>query len=134
MKGLDAQKLAILDLLGKQYGFHLGLANECCTLSGSADDDGREWSRCGWGYGDSEDEMDDDDLDFAEVSDREMTIKNLVDLEGRKLQEQLDFDEESEVIPDDLMEDVENGAHDGQDYEGYMGNVSATVEFRLMCY
>ena len=55
-------------------------------------------------------------------------------LRGRKLQDQVDFDEESEVIPNDLMEDVENGAHDGQEYEGYMGNVSA-FEFRLtMCY
>ena len=70
MKGLDAQKLAILDLLGEQYGFNLGLANGCCTLSGSADDDGRGWGRHGCGYGDSEEELDDDDVDFAEVDDR----------------------------------------------------------------
>ena len=71
LKGLDAQKLAILDLLGEQYGFYLGLANVCCTLSGSADDDG--YGR-GWGYDnsedDSEDEMDHNDVDFAEVDDR----------------------------------------------------------------
>ena len=131
LKGHDAQKLAILDLVGKQYGFHLGLANVCCTLSGYADDNGGGWGRhgCGrrgWGY-------DDDDVDSAEVEGREMTIENLVNLEGRKLQEQLDFDKESEVIPNDLMEDVESGAHDGQEYEGYIGNVSV-IEFRLMCY
>ena len=84
-------------------------------------------------YGDSEDDMNNDDVGFAETPDREVTIENLVDLEGRKLQQQLNFDEKSEVIPHNLMEDVESGAHDEQDYEGYMGNVSA-FEFRLIHY
>jgi hypothetical protein len=128
LKGLDAQKLGILNLLGEQYGFHLGLASVCCTLSGYAEDYGRGYGR---GYGRYDDsEGDGNDVDFAEVEERAMTIENLVDLEGRKLRETLDFDEESEVIPRDLIEDVENGPHDGQDYEGYMGNVSA-IEFRL---
>lgn len=126
LKGADAQKVAILQILAQRHGFGLGLANAHCRLSGPADDDGggyyrRDRWRC---YDDEDEDEDDEDVDFAEVESREMTIENFVDLNGRLISKLLDYEEESETIPAELTEDVESGECDGQEYEGYMGNVN----------
>ena len=126
LKGADAQKVAILEVLAKKHGFSLGLANAHCRLSGYADDDGDSyyrrdrWPRCAY---DEYDDGDSDDVDFAEVENRDMTIEHFVDLDGELIAEKLEFDEEEETIPADLAKTVESGQCDGQEYEGYMGNV-----------
>ncbi|KAL1736100.1 hypothetical protein EV714DRAFT_266946 [Schizophyllum commune] len=131
LKGLDAHKLAILQLLAKQHDFRLGLASLETSLSGYADDNGCSYGRSRYGrygyYEDSE-EDDDEDVDFAEVEETETKITNLIDLEGRMLQDELEFDAEGdECIPGDLTEAVQQGDHDGQDYEGYMGNGAGSL-------
>ena len=85
LKGADAHKLAILNVLAEQLGFRLGMASLECHISGSADDDmgysvrrNRGWGRYHDDYGDSEDGIDSEDLDFGEVADRDVSITNLV--------------------------------------------------------
>ena len=134
LKGADAQKVAILEVLCKREGFGLGLANAHCHLSGAADDDGGDYygRRRNCFYDDSE--SDHNNVGFAEVFDRSMTIEHFVDLDGGLISEELEYDETRETIPVDLTETVEEGDHDGQEYEGYMGNVSITiVSRRRMC-
>lgn len=83
LKGPDAHTLAILDALAKQLGFRLGMASLECYLSGHADDTGcRYGRRKRWGYYDDEfdeeSDMESEDVDFADVEDRNMSITNLV--------------------------------------------------------
>ena len=135
LKGADAQKVAILEILAKKHGFSLGLANAHCRLTGPADDNGgRDYRRDHWGgcYGDSSDscygdDVNEDDLDFAEIEGREMTIEHFVDLDGDLICDNLEYKEEAETIPTDLTEVVESGECDEQEYEGYMGNVSVAL-------
>ncbi|KAA1473723.1 hypothetical protein DENSPDRAFT_780596, partial [Dentipellis sp. KUC8613] len=123
LKGSDAQKVALLEGLATKHGFLLGLATAHCHLRGPADD-------CGGGYRGrdpykdySDDEDSGDDVDFAEVEEREMTIEHFVDMEGKLIKDNLEY-EEGETIPEDLTQDVEAGKCDDEDYEGYTGNVS----------
>ncbi|KAL1749666.1 hypothetical protein FB107DRAFT_252665 [Schizophyllum commune] len=131
LKGLDTHKLAILQLLAKQHNFRLGLASLKTSLSGYADDNGCSYGRSRYGrygYYDDSEEDDDEDVDFAEVEETETNITNLVNLEGRMLQDELEFDVEGDGrIPGDLTEAVQQGEHDGQDYEGYMGNGTGSL-------
>lgn len=134
LKGADAQKVALLDVLARKHGFRMGLANAHCRLSGYAEDYGgghHRRGRRGWygydSYSDDDDDEDDGDVDFAEVESREMTIEHFVDLDGNLISKKLEFNEEEETIPADLADNVESGPHDGQDYEGYMGNVRTSI-------
>ncbi|GJE87366.1 hypothetical protein PsYK624_034490 [Phanerochaete sordida] len=120
LKGADAQRVAVLDALAKTHGFRLGLANAHCHLSGPAND-------CGGGGGGWDDSADEDDLDFVEVYEREMTIEHFVGLDGALIAEALEYDE-GETIPADLTQSVEEDGHDEQEYEGYMGNGAGTLE------
>lgn len=125
LKGLDAHKLAILQALAKELDFRLGLANLERCLKGYAEDHGCSYGRRRHYF---DEDSDEDDVDFAEVEEQWTTINNLVDLEGQMLEEEMDFDEEGECIPSDLAEAVEDGSHDDQDYEGYMGNGAGSLE------
>ncbi|KAH9934631.1 uncharacterized protein B0H18DRAFT_1180741 [Fomitopsis serialis] len=134
LKGVDAHKLAILDALAKQLGFRLGMANLECRLSGSANDDGCHYGRRrkrGWynPYEDYDESDDPDDVDFEEVEEREASITNLVTLDGEPLQDALEYDEHQDhTIPKNLINEVEAGPHDDQEYEGYMGNGAGSLE------
>lgn len=124
LKGADDHTVCILGLIAKELNFHLGLANVECHLSGVGDDED--------GYGERDCYTSDEEADepyhrpvsFGEVSDRDVQIKSFVDLDGNKIADSLEFDEEKEIIPADFVEDIESGPHDKEDYEGYMGNVS----------
>ncbi|KDQ61180.1 hypothetical protein JAAARDRAFT_191287 [Jaapia argillacea MUCL 33604] len=129
LKGIDAHKMALLDLLAKELGFRLGLASVECHLSGCADDEFgyRErdrWRRCS----EEASEGMGDEVSMAEVSDRDMTVTKLTDLDGNLLRNDLPCDAENETIPSDLEEVVEQGPHDKQEYEGYMGNGAGSLE------
>ncbi|KIP06179.1 hypothetical protein PHLGIDRAFT_469915 [Phlebiopsis gigantea 11061_1 CR5-6] len=120
LKGADAQKVAILEMLAKRHGFGLGLANAHCHLTGSADDDGGGYyERRRDCYHDEP--SDNEDVDFLEVYERDMTIEHFVDLDGDLISSTLDYDKVRETIPRDLTRSVEAGEHDEQEYEGYMG-------------
>lgn len=109
LKGKDAHAMACLDNLGRQLGFHLGLANLHHHVYGQADEDYDAYSNR---------------VDIGEIDDRTMTIQNLVDLDGKLIRKDLDFDDETEAIPSEFAEEIEEGKHDKQEYEGYQGNVS----------
>ncbi|KAJ7276304.1 hypothetical protein B0H12DRAFT_13854 [Mycena haematopus] len=112
LKGADAYKVALLQSLAKQLKFDVGLANVECHLVGYGDQEGY--------YGSEDDE----DVGMAEVEERSMSIENLVDLDGRHIQGELDCDEnDSEFCPEDLRDIVEAGEPDKREYEGYQGNV-----------
>lgn len=76
---------------------------------------------------DDEDMDDEDDVEMGEINDRTTTIKNLVDLGGVKISNSVEFDDEKECIPSDLIDTLEEGEWDDQDYEGYQGNVSCRL-------
>ena len=125
LKGVDAHKVAMLDMLARAHGFHIGLASVVCHEHGYARDEGPPPRRGGWGrWYEEEDDEDDDDVEMEEVQETVMTVEHLVDLDGKLIQPRLEFDEETETIPCDLEEMVTNGDVDEQEYEGYLGNVS----------
>ncbi|KAF7789412.1 hypothetical protein EIP86_000356 [Pleurotus ostreatoroseus] len=128
LKGSDAQRVAILDTLGKQLGFKLGLASVECHVTGAADDDGGGYygrRNCYW---DEESERDDDMLGFMEICDTMMSLTNFVNLDGVQVADEIEISGTTKTIPDDLEESVRSGAHDEQEYEGYMGNGAGTLE------
>jgi hypothetical protein len=68
---------------------------------------------------------------MAEVNEQNMTIGNLVDLDGRHIQDEVQCEEDdSEFCPQDLREEVEAGKPDEREYEGYQGNVRVSIHLR----
>lgn len=137
LKGVDAHKVAMMDTLAKDMGFGLGLASVECHMSGEAQDTGYHhsyWGGCrprrgGWpfdysdsDFGDSDREEPDEWADPDDV-EKEMSITNFVDLAGKPISSTLEYDGETDTIPGELTEYVEDGVCDEQDYEGYQGNV-----------
>ncbi|KAF7352874.1 Zn(2)-C6 fungal-type domain-containing protein [Mycena venus] len=123
LKGADAYKVGLLQSLAKQLNFDIGLANVECHLRGYGDDYGGYRG----GYGSSE--GDDDDVGMAEVEERSMSIGNLVDLDGRQIQDDVECEEDdSEFCPENLRENVEGGDPDEREYEGYQGNGAGSLE------
>lgn len=108
MKGADAHVVAMLDILSSELGFRLGLASVEYHQWGLAD------------TGESEDEHD----GFADDPEGQMSFRNFVDLEGRMICRTLQVDEQTETIPSDLAQTVQDGDYDEEQYEGYQGNVS----------
>ncbi|TCD68473.1 hypothetical protein EIP91_010648 [Steccherinum ochraceum] len=124
LKGADANKVAVLDEIAHELGFHLGLASVVCALEGYADDDGpRNRRNCYW----DEDSEDDDEVGFAEIESKTMTIEDFVDMDGEVISEGLAFNEKTETIPVNLAKIIEAGDHDEQEYEGYMGNGAGSL-------
>jgi hypothetical protein len=132
LKSRDAHLLAILDGLAKELGFCLGLANIEHSQRGCADDE--YGPRRGWGrYGDDSDEEDDgDDVGMAEVDEEDTSVKNLVNIEGKPIKREVDFDDEVETIPR-FSGYFEGEDYDHQDYEGYQGNVRALHHRSASC-
>lgn len=121
LKGKDAHKVAVLELLARELGFRVALANLELSLLGTGNDYPDDSSRGG----------------MAEVEEREVSITNVVDLDGGLIRKTLDCEPEDddedleegemgmeETIPKDLYEVVERGTPDAEEYEGYQGNVS----------
>jgi hypothetical protein len=122
LKGADSDVFALVDGMAKELGFCIGLAHLQLTLMGYPEGDLYRSYRRGWGS-DEEDEEDGDDLDFADIEERTVKVENLVDAEGKEIAKWIDFEEDTEAIPSGFIEDIEEGDHDGQEYEGYQGNV-----------
>lgn len=115
LKGVDDVKVALLQQITQQAGFSLGMATVVCTLRGAANDSGGGWGRR-------------ERVEFEEIESRDISIEEFVDLEGVKISDRLDVDEDTELIPADrLAEIVDSGKYDDQEYEGYMGNVSLNL-------
>jgi hypothetical protein len=110
LKGADAHKVGLLQDLARTTGFRMGLANVECHVNG----DGNDY---GGGYGS------DCNVSIGDVEYRNISIQNLVDLEGRLIKEEIDCEDDCEHIPEDLSDIVESGQSDEREYEGYQGNV-----------
>ncbi|KAF7332529.1 hypothetical protein MKEN_00135500 [Mycena kentingensis (nom. inval.)] len=126
LKGSDAHIVAILDSLAKEVGFGLGLLNAELHQSGGADDEGHGYyGRNRWGYGDSDEEEDNnDDVGFMEIESSETTIHEFVDPDGNPLDHTaLDEDDDNE-----LAEALEETGDYEQEYEGYMGNGAGSLD------
>jgi hypothetical protein len=122
LKSRDAHVFAILDNLAKEIGFCLGLASVEHRQTGYAEDNGGYRGRRGWRDYDYDD-MDDGDVDMAEVEEETTSVENLVNVDGKIIRKKpVDFDDEVETIPQ-LDGYFEGDDYDDQDYEGYQGNV-----------
>lgn len=89
LKGKDAQKVAILDLLAQELDFRLTLASIESHVTGPGDRDG-----------------------MTDVSDRTVRVKSLVDLDGRCIRKTFDFEKDEEekghdTIPEELVDVLE---------------------------
>ncbi len=123
LQGADANDVALLDGIGKPHGFHLGLASLTCTETGSGGVYGRKQPP-GW---DDDSDCDDGDLDMERVNETDVTIEHLTDLDGRlihKKYQYLDHDLETDVLSEDLVEEVTSEVYDDQSYERERGSVS----------
>ncbi|TFK46617.1 hypothetical protein OE88DRAFT_876433 [Heliocybe sulcata] len=123
LKGSDAHLLSMLNHSAHGLGFHIGLASVECHVTGVPDDDGDYYSRKYGHY----DDRDPDEMEMIEVIDQEMSITDVVDLDGTKIRNEIECDD-SETIPSDLRKKVESGNPDDQEYEGYMGNGAGSLE------
>ncbi|PIL31379.1 hypothetical protein GSI_06079 [Ganoderma sinense ZZ0214-1] len=128
LKGSDAHLVAMLDNVGRSLGFRLGLANLTCTESGCAQDDGYG-RRGGWGcYTSDEEDDNEDDVEMEEVTDTDVQIAHLVDMDGTLIRETIVYNVETDVIPYEVAEEITAGHYDDQSYEGYMGNGAGSLE------
>ncbi|KAI0089277.1 hypothetical protein BDY19DRAFT_1070864 [Irpex rosettiformis] len=103
LKGADAYKVAMLDTLAKETGFRLGFASVEFHQSGIADEDRDRGSS---------------HYAFAEIDDATISITNFVDVEGKLIRDALEFDEETEGIPEYMTDGIEDGPVDEEDYDG----------------
>ncbi|KAG9036121.1 hypothetical protein FS837_001740 [Tulasnella sp. UAMH 9824] len=120
LKCSDARAVAILESLGEELGFRLGLALVECHWQGVADDELNS-SDNEPDSGDLDDSADDEpdsrDLNFLGIPEKSMKIMELVSLDGTLLKKKLKLTEEdedgqgAEFIPADLRRVVENGPH-----------------------
>jgi len=116
LKGKDAHILAFLRPILEELQFRIYIANVELHESGTADDIG--YHRC------YSSDWDDDDRDrhggMVDVHDSELSVGNVVDLNGEPVY--VDFTiEEGEEMPFSLDET----SPDQEEYEGYQGNVSS---------
>lgn len=160
LKGMDSHQIALLNAIAEECGFRIGLASIESHVKGKAyDDDGperkenptRHLNCYGYPYcehtGDSDEDSDDwysevskDDRDphgfemQEDDQEAEMSITDLVDLEGTRITGWLRcHEEDGETIPEDLQTQVENGPVDEAEYQGFQGNVSVAVPMYKYC-
>ncbi|KAL1741386.1 hypothetical protein HDZ31DRAFT_45534 [Schizophyllum fasciatum] len=126
LKGLDARQVSILRTLASQLGFSLGLATANVYVAGEANDEGPPLrKRSPDPYRPPIDFVDDEDLDV------DIAIKNLVDLNGELIQDEVEFaDGELEdcVIPTPLREAVQRGEPVDEQYEGFHGGRAGNLQ------
>lgn len=142
LQGDDARAVAILESLGKELGFGLGLALVECHLQGLADDEHNRYSSSdNESYAsdldyDFSDGPDPNDLDFLEIHEQSIKIRELVNLDGILLKKKLKLTEKdedgagAEFIPANLRGVVESGPHDQQEYQGYVRLFLIVIPFR----
>lgn len=124
LKGQDAHKLANVRSVVENLGFLAYLGNLEFNIVGYPEDVGYYSKRGRWDDSSSESDGggDGDQWSMLEETDRHLKIKNMFDLEGQATG-QAEFDiNDSCLVPKNPFENI---GPDDQEYEGYMGNVSA---------
>jgi hypothetical protein len=120
LKGEDAHLIAHLRDVAEEMGIALCLAKLKYLKSGYADDYGYGYHKRGRYYDESSDDGG-ETPDMVEVLQTDLTISNLVDLNGMAVLQGPNIKlSEGCLIPEDAFEDEEP---DDKDYEGYTGNV-----------
>jgi hypothetical protein len=128
LKGEDAHKISHLRPIAEELGYIIGLATLSFTKTGTADDCGS--GRGNWDYWGRkrgrydcyyDDDLDEDVPEMEEVTDTDLSITNLVDLDGVQIVKlrPLSLSDEN-LIPENPFDDEDP---DDSNYEGYMGNV-----------
>jgi len=117
LKGKDAHILSFLRPILEELQFRIYIANVELHQSGIADDSGgyHHRHRCGYGYSSDDDEH----CGMLEVDNSELSVENVVDLNGEPAHVDFTIGEEEEM-PFKLNETDP----DKEEYEGYQGNVS----------
>ena len=121
----DAQKVSFFEILGKKYGFNLGLARAKCYVETShgLDDYGQKVDRY---------DLDSDDSDYSEPEqDRELSITRLVDLNGKLISKDFGYDEYSEGVPSPLSKAVIDDGHFDKDRKGRYVRIHCRLPLRL---
>ncbi|KAL4245991.1 hypothetical protein ABKN59_009124 [Abortiporus biennis] len=130
LKGVDAEKAALLDTVATSFGFHLGLTSVEYHLEGYVDTRNAP-PRGGWDDSDSDNEM--YPPDFWCINEFEMTYENLVDLhDGTLLQKCLRSKDvkKMQTIPreGELEDEMTSGDVDDYNYKDYTGNSGGALE------
>lgn len=130
LKGVDDVRVSMIRQMADDLRFHLGLATVNLVCHGHADDYPsylhrlRHWGESGSG-------PDTDNVDFQEIETEEFSIIDFVDFEGVSISKSLEADIEDEVIPGNIVEEVQMGKYSSQEYYGHKANVS-NVWFAFM--
>ncbi|KAH9936699.1 hypothetical protein B0H21DRAFT_61153 [Amylocystis lapponica] len=134
MKGRDTQLVAILDILTSRFGVRLGLASLVCHVTGIAKDEHTHFGYNPWDDNEHEsEESEDETLDMVEVTDVDVHLEYLVDFAGSLIKDRLDFDLETEVIPQDLVQAIQVGQHERRKYSGSRDDVrNSTSSYGLV--
>lgn len=124
LKGTDAQRTAILDALGKELGFSLGLASLECYIKGIPEDVGSGYRR-DFSRNDREFDDDDDVLKFGRIKQRSMSLTNFVGCDGEEIADKIEIEGRTKTIPDNLEQAVTSRLHDKElECRRYFGDVS----------
>lgn len=131
LKGKDALKVGVINVIAAGTGFNVGLANLACCISGYASAEDRTYRCSKRGRSDSDDESDADTGPNAmhlemegDDEDVEFSITNLVTLGGRKIADSVVCDagyafegESQEPIPARFLEKIKAGGVDDATYD-----------------
>ena len=117
LTGADSRLVALLQNVGKLHGLHIGLANLTCIVGGYGEHPSSD--------GDNDNGDDDDGFDIVVTPDEtDVSITNLVSLDGRCLRTRLEHDLAHEGIPSTLVQSVTSRSPDKQ-YFHYVSHHSA---------
>ena len=122
LKGKDAHILSFLRPILEELQFRIYIANVELHQSGTADDFGgyHHRHRC---YSSDYDDDGDEHGGMVDVHDSELSVENVVDLNGEPAHVNFTI-EEDEEMPFNLDET----SPDQEEYEGYQGNVSSCAQ------
>lgn len=109
LKGADARKIELLNMLIPALEFHIGLASILCHERWPAH---VERQRNG-----------DQDVRMTEIKERHTTVRNLVDLNGNLLQKELDLELWTETIPGNLEDVLRQGEAETERWQEDHGKV-----------
>ncbi|KAG8894598.1 hypothetical protein FRC00_008683, partial [Tulasnella sp. 408] len=149
----DVRKIEFVDAVARQCGFSVGLASLETVIEGTPDYEGRydDWDEYGEyresssdGYDDYDDESDKErpetpdptpsEYTMGDVDSKETRCSTLVDIRtGEVIADELDDmgDDVSEHIPECLLDDLQSGDPDEEEYGGWKGNVSPDLALVL---
>ncbi|KAI0714877.1 hypothetical protein C8Q76DRAFT_728553 [Earliella scabrosa] len=117
LEGEDWKRVALVHMIGRKYGFRVGLASLVLLEKGAAVMTHRgkkRWGDRGYAY-----YSEDDEFEMEEVHETEFTVERVADLDGEVIKHDLEIDTTSEVIPADVQRELKRRGYESQDMESY---------------